>query len=411
MQVSQSIPFSDEQKTSKYLVLAKMSAGGNMNELMEQGASILYNLVQTGDFAFVSDPMSDASIRYVQSGSDTSEDDNEIDTDLPIPPPASEENVQSTQFTQFAKLIPYQTVRNAYYWSSHDPDGRAKSFLKQFESDMENMKRSIIDLGKKYGASDEDVLGYWNSFKDGYVAKVMDYLTSNAKVASTHVTGRAGFNVRAQQKKLASAEKRQKTMIDFYNRTLGKIESKFKKKYIAQSGGELVVAKQSLMKLETDLENAKKVNKIIRSKKLTDQQKIDKILSNDLMTKPELAEKIVKESIMLSYSSVKSKIKSLKEKIAKLELKEQQGELSDEDRTFEYDDVTIFFNTDADRIQIFFTSFPSDEMRKALKSSAFKWSRKNKAWQRQITDNTVSAINRIFDLEPRLPRFRELRGE
>jgi hypothetical protein len=239
----------------------------------------------------------------------------------------------------------------------------------------------------------------------------MDYLTSNAKVASTHVTGRAGFNVRAQQKKLASAEKRQQAMIDFYNRTLGKIESKFKKKYIAQSGGELVVAKQSLMKLETDLENAKKVNKIIRSKKLTDQQKIDKILSNDLMTKPELAEKIVKESIMLSYSSVKSKIKSLKEKIAKLELKEQQGELSDEDRTFEYDDVTIFFNTDADRIQIFFTSFPSDEMRKALKSSAFKWSRKNKAWQRQITDNTVSAINRIFDLEPRLPRFRELRGE
>jgi curved DNA-binding protein CbpA len=411
MQVSQSISFSDEQKTSKYLVLAKMSAGGSMNELMEQGASILYNLVQTGDFAFVSDPMSDASIRYVKSDSDTSEDDNEIDTDLPTPPPVSEDNAQSIQFTQFAKLIPYQTARNAYYWSSHDPDGRAKSFLKQFESDMENMKRSIIDLGRKYGASDEDVLGYWNSFKDGYLTRVMDYLTSNAKVASTHVTGRAGFNVRAQQKKLASAEKRQKAMIDFYNRTLGKIESKFKKKYIAQSGGELVVAKQSLMKAETDMENAKKVNKIIRSKKLTDQQKIDKILSNDLITKPELAEKIVRERIMLSYTSVKNKIKSLKEKIATLELKAQQGELSDEDRTFEYDDVTIFFNTDADRIQIFFRSFPSEDIRKTLKGSGFKWSRKNKAWQRQITDNTVSAINRIFDLEPRLPRFREIRGK
>ena len=129
------------------------------------------------------------------------------------------------------------------------------------------------------------------------------------------------------------------------------------------------------------------------------------------MTKPKLAEKIVREQLTLSYTSVKNKIKSLKEKIAKLNLKERQGELSDDERTFEYEDVTIFFNTDADRIQLLFSSFPSDEVRKALKSSAFKWSRKNKAWQRQITDNTVSAINRIFDLEPRLPRFRELRGE
>ena len=411
MQSSQSIPFSDEQKTSKYLVLAKMSAGGSMNELMEKSASILYNLVQTGDFAFVSNPMNDASLRHIASGSDTSEDDDDMDTDLPIPPPASEENVQSIQFTQFAKLIPYETVRNAYYWSSHDPDGRAKSFLKQFELDMENRKREVIDLGKKYGVSDEVIVGYWNSFKDRYVTKVMDYLTSNANVASTAVTGRGNFNYARNEKKMKSAEKKQQAMIDLYNRGLSKIESKFKKIYVAQSGGELVIAKQFLMKAENDLENAKKVNKIIRSKKLTDQQKIDEILSNDLMTKPKLAEKIVREQLTLSYTSVKNKIQLLKEKIAKLNLKEQQGELSDDERTFEYEDVTIFFNTDADRIQLLFSSFPSDEVRKALKSSAFKWSRKNKAWQRQITDNTVSAINRIFDLEPRLPRFSELRGK
>lgn len=52
-------------------------------------------------------------------------------------------------------------------------------------------------------------------------------------------------------------------------------------------------------------------------------------------------------------------------------------------------------NTEIMRLQILFDGIPPASARDILKSNGFRWSPKNKAWQRQLTDNTRNAYKNI----------------
>lgn len=59
---------------------------------------------------------------------------------------------------------------------------------------------------------------------------------------------------------------------------------------------------------------------------------------------------------------------------------------------------TLVWNYREDRLQILFDKIPEDSMRRKLKSSGFRWSPKNKAWQRQLTSNALHAAQRVLNL-------------
>lgn len=59
--------------------------------------------------------------------------------------------------------------------------------------------------------------------------------------------------------------------------------------------------------------------------------------------------------------------------------------------------VRVIKNHQIDRIQLFFDGKPSNDTISALKSSAFKWSPSNGCWQRQLTQNAISASHRILN--------------
>ena len=59
--------------------------------------------------------------------------------------------------------------------------------------------------------------------------------------------------------------------------------------------------------------------------------------------------------------------------------------------------VRIIQNTDINRLQIEFDDKPDEEMRSKLKSNGFKWAPSQGVWQRQLTDNAISAVKRIFN--------------
>ena len=48
------------------------------------------------------------------------------------------------------------------------------------------------------------------------------------------------------------------------------------------------------------------------------------------------------------------------------------------------------------RIRLIFDDKPDDKTRELLKSSGFKWSPKNNAWQRQNTTNGIYATERVL---------------
>lgn len=69
-----------------------------------------------------------------------------------------------------------------------------------------------------------------------------------------------------------------------------------------------------------------------------------------------------------------------------------------EKREVAFEGGTLVWNYEADRLQILFENIPNDGMRKELKASGFKWSPKQQAWQRQLTQNAVLAAQRVLHL-------------
>ena len=54
-------------------------------------------------------------------------------------------------------------------------------------------------------------------------------------------------------------------------------------------------------------------------------------------------------------------------------------------------------NTELMRLQLIFTDKPNDEVRTILKKNSFRWSPKNNAWQRQLTENGMFALKRVVN--------------
>lgn len=49
------------------------------------------------------------------------------------------------------------------------------------------------------------------------------------------------------------------------------------------------------------------------------------------------------------------------------------------------------------RLQLIFDGKPEDAVRDILKKNGFKWSPKNGAWQRQLTDNALFSLKRVTE--------------
>ena len=58
----------------------------------------------------------------------------------------------------------------------------------------------------------------------------------------------------------------------------------------------------------------------------------------------------------------------------------------------------IVRNAEENRLQILFDEIPNADTRDALKSNGFRWSPRNKAWQRQLTQNAEYAARRVLGL-------------
>jgi len=92
------------------------------------------------------------------------------------------------------------------------------------------------------------------------------------------------------------------------------------------------------------------------------------------------------------YWQEHDKVENILEQIKNLEYykprNEHQGKARDS-----WDTTNDFFeviqNEEANRLQLVFEGKPSEEFRTMLKKNGFKWSPKNGAWQRQLTNNAI----------------------
>lgn len=96
-------------------------------------------------------------------------------------------------------------------------------------------------------------------------------------------------------------------------------------------------------------------------------------------------------------ASLRGKIKRVQARMA--ELDRLQAQQASPAAAEEHDGFQIVRNAEQNRLQIIFDGKPDEATRSALKSNGFRWSPRNNAWQRQLTDNAERAARRALGLE------------
>ena len=95
------------------------------------------------------------------------------------------------------------------------------------------------------------------------------------------------------------------------------------------------------------------------------------------------------------FVTSRHKLWSFPEIAAKANVKSEEKQGKDDEESI-INNVRVIKNFQADRIQLFFDGKPDYSTISNLKHAAFKWSPSNGCWQRQLTNNAISATERLL---------------
>ena len=156
--------------------------------------------------------------------------------------------------------------------------------------------------------------------------------------------------------------------------------------------------KDRVQRLQERLDRGKKMNAHYRKRKtlrgfpgLSDDEA--SALDKDIAEAPAFARTPYPD---FELASLRNKIKAAQKRLADLDKLEAQQEQPAAEEAFP--GGRIVHNAGENRLQILFDDIPDETIRSALKSHGFRWSPRNKAWQRQLTQNAEYDARRILGI-------------
>lgn len=224
-----------------------------------------------------------------------------------------------------------------------------------------------------------------------------DYYRNEAACPSILISGGSNFPVRKKEKQ----NSRRETLMHEYNEIQGildKIKSVGTGPIDPTDPHAREMWVDRLQRLQSTLDRGKAMNAHFRKHKtmkgfpdMTDETAAE--MDEAISRAPAFAQTPFPD---FELASLRGKIKRAQENLSKLDSLEQHKD--DAANTLEFDGGKIFLNMEANRLQILFDEIPSEETRAELKSHGFKWSRKNEAWQRQLTRNAIYDAKHILGI-------------
>ncbi len=156
--------------------------------------------------------------------------------------------------------------------------------------------------------------------------------------------------------------------------------------------------KDKLANLERSQEMMKAINKVIRSKHMSNTDKVEYMTQTHKLTEKHAAEllegdfcgRIGFPSYALQNNN--ATIRATKQRIEELEKLHNEVPLDD---AGEVEGINWTLYEEDGRIKFAFDGIPTETVRSVLKSNGFKWSRYSKAWVRKMTANAVRVAQRI----------------
>lgn len=232
-----------------------------------------------------------------------------------------------------------------------------------------------------------------------YSKKMAEYYNKESNIGmmcpSVMISGTGNFPVKKKERQVA-AWKRNYEFYEYVQGILEKIKNILYGKEIIKSDDENAVEKleKKLAGLKENQEKMKAANKAIRMK---DTEKGDAALRELGYTdrqiaelrKPDFCGRVGYPSYALANNNqnihrVEGRLKALKA------AKEQENSESNNKYFHSVE------NTEIMRLQLFFDGKPDSDIRDILKKNGFRWSPRNKCWQRQLTNNARYAMKQVL---------------
>jgi prefoldin subunit 5 len=155
---------------------------------------------------------------------------------------------------------------------------------------------------------------------------------------------------------------------------------------------------EKLAKLQTWQETMKAANKIIKSKKLTDEQKVEQLAPLGISStaayklfQPDFCGRVGFPDYETTNNN--ANMRRIKERIEHLETETKRQDALGEVKE-QHGDITY---QESDRVELIFPGKPSDAIRSLLKTYGFKWSPTRTAWVRSLNATSRSYAKHIIE--------------
>ncbi len=290
-----------------------------------------------------------------------------------------------------------ELAMRAHSGTSFSPDERGRAVIDGFNSHLVRIREDLMKRAK----TDEDidfVDAEMRALKSGYASKMNDQLASQSSCYSTMIAGPSNFNTRRAQKANNAYDNKIEATNAYLSRAISSINRRLKKMKVEAAGGEAEVMKDKLLRAEEHQELMKAVNKILRSKKLSDDEKAQQV-----HTDFGLSEQLIHELMnpdwgkpgFASYqlTNNNTNIRRMRERVAELQKKEDTPTTE-----IKFDGGTVIDNCDDDRVQIDFDEKPDDAMRAKLKGHGWRWAPSVMMWQRKRTNAAMRSAKEILEV-------------
>ena len=239
-----------------------------------------------------------------------------------------------------------------------------------------------------------------DEYEDKYIAKYKEWLHAQSRCFSQMITGAGGWNaatIRRHERTNAAEHAAYERLIAWKDKVIRRCNRQER----LTGWAEVERLQSRLEDLQKAQDTMKTANKIIRNKRLAEIEKVDELVA--LGFSEQSAMNLMDESrgwwgagfAPFELSNNNAKIKDTEAKIARHQKMAERATEGDEVHEYEWGKVVVAFGDE--RYRFIFPGIPDDDVRKMLKENAFKWSRQNEAWQRQITGNAKYAVKRIIE--------------
>ena len=299
--------------------------------------------------------------------------------------------------------IDEETARNAHY-CIHMSDYKPGSATASYRNSVNKAAQLVEQQKARVSAFYHDKLdALLNSYARRLAQWTNDYNRNQASYPSQFIAGAGNFNMRKHNRQMA----REDSLWEEYRQIeaiLDKIRS--------IGTGPVDLADPHAREMLTErlnsqrqmLEDAKTANAYYRKHKTLEGCPGLSEKSRAWLTRPGVFASGDGSPISLygspfpayELASIRGKIERTEQRLAELDRREQQA--AEPQTGTAFDGGQIVRNIDLNRLQILFDTIPDADTRAALKQNGFRWSPKNQAWQRQLTDNAERAARQVLRL-------------